>query len=46
MKRSNPIFEKYPPCCDICGATRTIQDKLDVNLQISKQVYYRIIRKV
>ena len=41
MKRSNPMFEKYPPCYDICGATRTIQDKLeDVNLQVK---YHKLL---
>jgi hypothetical protein len=28
-KRNNKMFEKYPPCYDICGATRLIQDKLE-----------------
>jgi hypothetical protein len=41
MKRSNPMFEKYPPCYDICGATRTIQDKLEsVNMQ---QKYHKLL---
>lgn len=41
MKRSNPMFEKYPPCYDICGATRTIQDKLEgVNLQVK---YHKLL---
>jgi len=41
MKRSNPMFEKYPPCYDICGATRTIQDKLEsVNIQ---QKYHKLL---
>jgi hypothetical protein len=41
MKRSNPMFEKYPPCYDICGATRTIQDKLEsVNM---KEKYHKLL---
>lgn len=28
-KRGNMMYKKYPPCYDICGATRTIQDKLE-----------------
>ena len=29
MNRRNNMHEKYPPCYDICGATRNIQDKLE-----------------
>jgi len=29
MNRKNNMYEKYPPCYDICGATRSIQDKLE-----------------
>ncbi len=28
-KRGNMMYQKYPPCYNICGATRTIQDKLE-----------------
>jgi hypothetical protein len=28
LKRGNPVYQYYPPCYDICGATRTIQDIL------------------
>jgi len=38
QKRGNMPFEKYPPCYDICGATRTIQDNLEKE---NKQDTYR-----
>jgi len=32
----NPVFQKYPPCYDICGATRTIFDVLESKRLVSK----------
>jgi len=29
MNRKNMMFEKYPPCYDICGATRSIYNYLE-----------------
>jgi len=41
MNRKNNMFEKYPPCYDICGATRNIQDKLEsVN---KKEEYHKLL---
>jgi hypothetical protein len=37
MNRKNNMYEKYPPCYDICGATRNIQDKLE---QVNKKEEY------
>ena len=34
LKRGNPLYQFYPPCYDICGATRSIQDILT---EINKQ---------
>jgi hypothetical protein len=38
LKRGNLMFEKYPPCYDICGATRNIQDTLE---QAKKEERYK-----
>lgn len=32
----NPMFQKYPPCFDICGATRTIFDVLESKRLVQK----------
>ena len=32
----NPMFQKYPPCFDICGATRTIFDILESKRLVHK----------
>jgi len=36
LKRGNPPYQFYPPCYDICGATRTIQDILTKINKIEK----------
>jgi hypothetical protein len=37
MNRKNAMYEQYPPCYDICGATRLINDNLE---QIDKDEEY------
>ena len=41
MNRKNNMFEKYPPCYDICGATRNIQDKLEIVNK--KEEYHKLL---
>jgi hypothetical protein len=41
--RGNKMYQKYPPCYDICGATRTIQDKLEMELKSNVKEYKQLL---
>lgn len=42
-KRRNMMFEKYPPCYNICGATRTIQDLFEKSLGSNFMDYRKLL---
>jgi len=42
-KRGNMMYEKYPPCYNICGATRTIQDMLEKSLENNFMDYRKLL---
>lgn len=42
-KRGNLMYEKYPPCYNICGATRSIQDKLEKALGNNFMNYRKLL---